>query len=221
MAERTCEVCGKGLNKWNHAWGTKKCSGCAKGRSASGKVDDVKKHLDGFLSLEEILQSPWPSFFGKVSALVVIINSLGLWSHILLYRAGFVSLFAMVLPPIIVFKVGGSIGKQVFERSNLVDVQRWRTLWRSNIAGFIVGFFVIIWVNDRPLIPQISDTTPRTLTSAQETVVLLCSIVCIFGAFALAAVVTRATDRGRKAWVTQKWGELHPETSVNPPSHAN
>jgi hypothetical protein len=30
MSDQNCETCGKKLTAWNHAWGTKKCSRCAK-----------------------------------------------------------------------------------------------------------------------------------------------------------------------------------------------
>ena len=36
-AQDVCEVCGKKLTKWNQAWGTGKCSRCAKGRSVEAK----------------------------------------------------------------------------------------------------------------------------------------------------------------------------------------
>jgi hypothetical protein len=38
MTAQTCSVCGKRLTAWNTAWGTGKCSGCAKGVSPAAKA---------------------------------------------------------------------------------------------------------------------------------------------------------------------------------------
>jgi len=37
MADKICEICGTALTAWNAAWGTQKCSRCAKGRSPEAK----------------------------------------------------------------------------------------------------------------------------------------------------------------------------------------
>ena len=38
MTAQMCSVCGKRLTAWNTAWGTGKCSGCAKGVSPAAKA---------------------------------------------------------------------------------------------------------------------------------------------------------------------------------------
>jgi Zn finger protein HypA/HybF involved in hydrogenase expression len=44
--KKACEICGKNLTKWNHAWFTNKCSQCAKGRSPEAKR--LKETAKGF-----------------------------------------------------------------------------------------------------------------------------------------------------------------------------
>ena len=110
---------------------------------------------------------------------------------------------------ILSFVIGINIGSRaVFANSSLLDVKRWRTFWRSNLLGYVIGycFFSFITAMFRAS-SKAHGNTP--LTSMQGTIVQLSIALPAIVGVAFAAFVIMVTDRRRVTWVTNKWNEVH------------
>jgi hypothetical protein len=210
MSNEVCEVCGKKLTKWNHAWGTNKCSPCAKGRSQEAKrhkeADDMQRFLKPFSSLDDILHSPKRGFFAKAVFLLLVVNLVALGGQI---AAEVNHNNNLLWIQILSFVIGINIGsRDVFANSNLLDVKRWRTFWCSDLLGYVIGdcLFSFITAMFRAYSKAHGDTS---LTSMQGTALQLSMALPSIIGVAFAALVVTLTDRRRKGWVTKKWAEIH------------
>jgi len=207
MSNEVCEVCGKELTKWNHAWGTNKCSRCAKGRSPEAKRRDVQRFLEPFSSLDEVLQSSKLTFFVKAGLLLFVVNSIAFAGQI----AAAVTMndsFLWIL--ILAFLIGVKIGSHgIFAKTTLLNVKRWRTFWHFDILGYILGYMLLVTVTAIVRVSSEGRGAPPTL--AEGSALQISRVLPVVIGVAFAVLVTAATDKGRKAWVTKKWHDLRGE----------
>jgi hypothetical protein len=208
MSDQVCEVCGKELTKWNHAWGTNKCSRCAKGRSPEAKrqkeAGDLQKFLEPFSSLDEVLRSSKSAFFVKAGLLLLVANAIALAGQVAAAVTKNTNFFWI---QIAAFVIGVSLGSRaVFAQSNLLNVKRWRTFWPCDIVGYILGYMLFTTIAAFFRVSSTAQGTP--LTPGQGTAVQASMVLPVVVGVAFAALITAATDKRRKAWVTKKWNDL-------------
>jgi len=143
MSEK-CEVCGRDLNAFNRAWGTQKCSACAKGRSPQAKKAKNSEILDRtpFQNKEEILNSKITSTLVKACVLLLIVNLVAHIGHLLAATTKNDSFYWI---EILAFVGGiwlGSVG--IFGEANLLDIRRWKRCWHGDLLGYFLGYIIII-----------------------------------------------------------------------------
>ena len=142
----TCEICQKQLTLWNRAWGTRKCSSCAKGRSPAAKKHQVYEMLERapFRSAEEIPKTRLSSLLRRACILLLVVNVGAVAFHASALLAGNNKLFVGEL---LVFYVGvRSGGKTWFRTADLLDVSRWRSCWHGNVLGYVIGQGLVAFV---------------------------------------------------------------------------
>jgi tetratricopeptide (TPR) repeat protein len=207
MTHETCEVCGKELTKWNHAWGTNKCAPCAKGRLPEAKrhkeARDIERFLEPFSSLDVILHSSLSRFLAKSAILLFLMNAVALGGQI---AADVTHNDNLILIQILAVVIGINLGSHVlFVNSHLLDVKRWRAFWRLDILGYVLGYCLFSFITAMLRASSLAHRAPLTpmqANIAQLSIVLPACVGIVFG-----ALQTAATDNRRKRWVATKWGE--------------
>ncbi len=139
---KQCEVCGRRLTAFNRAWGTNKCSPCAKGRSAAAKKRSVTVALEqaAYRSEEEIGTGGRFGVLAGALVLLLFIN-VGAFACRLAGVESGNNLF--VLGEIAVFYFGIKVvGGAVFGRAALLTIRRWKSCWHGDVLGYIIGYFI-------------------------------------------------------------------------------